>query len=53
MIRSDQTSWMSTRSNYVEKPINEFWGLETDLPSASQKIITGLRNVEGSEKLDI
>lgn len=53
MIRSDQTSWMSTRSNYVEKPINEFWGLETDLPTASQKIITGLRNAEGAEKIGI
>lgn len=53
MIRSDQTSWMSTRSNYVEQPINEFWGLETDLTTASQKIITGLRNAEGSEKIGI
>lgn len=45
MIQSNRTDWMSTKSNFVEMPINEFWGLEANLPKHSQEIIKGLREL--------
>ena len=52
MIKNKKTNWLTTESNYVEKPINEFWGIETDLPKQSQDIIRGLREI-GTDGLDI
>lgn len=45
MIQSNQTAWMHTKSNFVEKPINEFWGLEINLPKSPCEIVKGLREI--------
>lgn len=53
MIRCRDTNWMATKSKTVEMPINAFWGLETDLPDSSQRIISKLRNIDSDVKPDI
>lgn len=49
MIRCNQTSWMATKSKFVEMPINEFWGFENDLPRSSQNIINRVRDIQKDE----
>lgn len=49
MIRCNQTSWMATKSKFVEMPINEFWGFENELPSSSQNIINRVRDIQKDE----
>lgn len=53
MLKSNDTSWMCTKSNFVEKPINAFWGLDTDLPKSAQKILKGLREMKDNRGLKI
>ena len=53
MLKRDDTSWMCTNSNFVEKPINAFWGLDTDLPKGPQNIINGLRKTKDAIGLQI
>lgn len=49
MIRCNQTSWMATKSKFVEMPINEFWGFENELPRSSQNIINRVRDIQKDE----
>lgn len=51
MIRYKQTDWMHTKSNYVEMPINEFWGFKPDLPDSHRKIINGVEQAMAEDKL--
>ena len=50
MIRYNQTDWMHTKSNYVEMPINEFWGFMPDLPETPRRIINDLEEAMSREK---
>lgn len=52
MLKRKQTNWLTTKSDYVEKPINEFWGVETNLPNHAKEIIRGIRAV-GADGLNI
>lgn len=49
MIHCNQTSWMATKSKFVEMPINEFWGFENELPRSSQNIINRVRDIQKDE----
>lgn len=49
MICYKQTDWMHTQSNYVEMPINEFWGFKPDLPETPRKIINDLEEAVSRE----
>lgn len=52
-IKTGNTAWMHTKSNFVEMPIHAFWGLETDLPEKQHKLIKDLREATHDADLKI
>lgn len=52
-IKTGNTAWLHTKSNFVEMPIHAFWGLETDLPEKQHKLINDLREATHDTDLKI
>ncbi len=53
MIKTGNTDWMHTKSNFVEMPIYEFWDLDTDLPKKQLELIKDLREATQDTDLKI
>lgn len=45
MIQKGKSDWIGIKGGCVEKTINEFWGLDGDLPKTPQELIAGLRKL--------
>lgn len=47
-IAEKQEDWLCTKGCYVEKPIDEFWVTESELPQSAKTILEGLRSAKAS-----